>query len=267
MIRNLASVLATIVWTSLLFFPTTLSGLIMWNSDWSIWWCREVWSRGLLWVGGARLEVIDQHNCDPKRPTIYMANHQSTLDIVAHFMAVNVPFRYVAKKSLKYVPFLGWYLALTRHIFIDRGNRSSAVRSLEEAGQRIRAGTSILVYPEGTRSEDGRILPFKKGPFALALKARVPIVPVTIEGSGKVQPKNSWNITPGPVRVKIGRPIDVTPYLPDDRVGLAKAVRQVMIQDSLALGGPGGDVNEVFAAAGIEGRSGAGRTLKAPEQV
>ncbi|MGZ3461163.1 MAG: lysophospholipid acyltransferase family protein, partial [Archangium sp.] len=107
--------------------------------------------------------------------------------------------------------------------------------------------------PEGTRSGDGRVLPFKKGPFALALKARVPVVPITIEGSGKVMPKNSWNIQPGPVYVKIGKPIDTTAFAEDDRVGLARAVRDVIIAQSLELGGKGGDPERAVAAAGVEG--------------
>ena len=102
-------------------------------------------------------------------------------------------------------------------------------------------------------SDDGSVLPFKKGPFALALKSRVPVVPITIEGSGSVMPKNSWNIKPGPVYVKIGKPIDTTRFAEDDREGLARAVRDVIIQQSLELGGKGGDPERAVAAAGVEG--------------
>ncbi|MBN1205628.1 MAG: 1-acyl-sn-glycerol-3-phosphate acyltransferase, partial [Myxococcaceae bacterium] len=171
----------------------------------------------------------------------------------AHFVTVRVPFRYVAKSQLGWVPFIGWYLWVAGHIFVNRSNRAAAISSLQRAGRKIRNGTSIFLYPEGTRSPDGRILPFKKGPFALALEARVPICPVTIEGTGSIMPKNSWNIIPGPVHVKIGKPIDTTGFAADDREGLARAVREVIIAQSLELGGKGGDLQDAIAAAGHEG--------------
>jgi 1-acyl-sn-glycerol-3-phosphate acyltransferase len=168
-------------------------------------------------------------------------------------VALPVNFRFVAKKQLQLVPMVGWYLWLAGHVFIDRSNRQSAITSLETAAEKIRGGTSIFLYPEGTRSDDGSVLPFKKGPFALALKARVAVVPVTIEGSGKLMPKSTWRITPGPIRVKIGKPIDTTKFAEDDREGLARAVRDAVIADSRAMGGLGGNSDDAIAASGYEG--------------
>src|SRR5262249_20779655 len=148
----------------------------------------------VLWAGGARLVVWGRENADPRRPTIYASNHQSTSDIPALLAALPVNIRFVAKKQLRWVPIVGWYLQLAGHIIVDRSNTRSAIASLDRGAQKIRAGTSILVFPEGTRSPHRRILPFKKGPFALALKAGVPICPVTVEGSGKLMPKRSWRI-------------------------------------------------------------------------
>jgi 1-acyl-sn-glycerol-3-phosphate acyltransferase len=110
------------------------------------------------------------------------------------------------------------------------------------------------MFPEGTRSDDLSVMPFKKGPFALAMKASVPIVPVAIEGSGRLMPKNSWNITPGPVTVLLGDPIDPKAF-GDDREGLMKAVRDRIIDLSLQLGGKGGDKHTVVAGRGVEGIS------------
>jgi 1-acyl-sn-glycerol-3-phosphate acyltransferase len=182
-----------------------------------------------------------------------VSNHQSTLDIPAMFIAVPVNFRYVAKKQLKYVPVLGWYLWIGGHIFVDRGNRRSAIASLELAAQKIRNGRSIVMYPEGTRSADGRILPFKKGPFALALQAGVAVCPVTIEGTARIMPKNRWAITPGEVKIKIGAPIDASKYAALGREALMRDVRNIVITQSLELGGLGGDRDD-FATAGAEGR-------------
>ncbi|QSQ26913.1 1-acyl-sn-glycerol-3-phosphate acyltransferase [Pyxidicoccus parkwayensis] len=253
--RKLFCMFVAVVWSAVCFPLSILAMVVTLNSASSVWVARELWSPVLLWAGGAKLEVIGRENVDPNRPTIYVANHQSTIDIPAHFLAVPVPFRYVAKSQLKWVPFIGWFLALAGHVFINRTNRAKAIASLDAASAKIRGGKSIFLYPEGTRSPDGRILPFKKGPFALALKSRVPVVPVTIEGSGKLMPKNSWNITPGPIRVKVGKPIDTTGFAEDDREGLARAVREVIIADSLSLGGLGGDLDHAVADAGVEGVS------------
>ncbi|QSQ15200.1 lysophospholipid acyltransferase family protein [Myxococcus landrumensis] len=261
--RKLFCILVAGVWTFVCFFLTLFTMVLTVNASRGLWVVRRLWSPVLVWAGGGKLEVLGQENVDPNRPTIYVANHQSTIDIPAHFMAVPVPFRYVAKEQLKWVPLIGWYLALGGHVFINRSNRSKAIASLDAAAKKIRGGTSIFLYPEGTRSEDGRVLPFKKGPFALALKARVPVCPVTIEGSGKLMPKDSWNITPGPIRVKIGKPIDTTQFDEDDREGLARAVRDVIIADSLSMGGKGGDAEDVVASSGQEG-IGASRAHSTP---
>ena len=253
MLRKLWCILVVTVWSPICFTLACLAMLVTLNPSRSVWVARWIWSPVLLWAGGAKLEVIGGENVDPKRPTIYVGNHMSTLDIPAHFFAVPVDFRFVAKSQLRFVPFIGWYLWLAGHVFINRGDRSSAIASLEKAARKIRAGTSIFLYPEGTRSQDGRVLPFKKGPFALALKARVPICPVTIEGTDNVMPKNSWNISPGPVRVKIGRPIDTSGFADNDREGLARAVREQIIADSLSLGGKGGDPDTAVAAPNREG--------------
>ncbi len=252
--RKLFCMFIAAFWSGVLF-PLTVLVILILGGDASVWICRHLWSPVLLWAGGARMVVHGAENVDPKRPTIYVANHQSTLDIPAHFVAVPVAFRYVAKSQLRWVPFIGWYLWAAGHIFVNRSNRAAAIESLKVAGQKIRNGTSIFLYPEGTRSPDGRILPFKKGPFALALEARVPICPVTIEGTSKIMPKNSWDIVPGPVQVKIGKPIDTTAFAADDREGLARVVRAAIIAQSLELGGQGGDLDDAIAASGHEGFS------------
>ena len=254
MLRTLFCILVAGVWTSLMFPLAILSIIVTLRPGSSMWVARNLWSPVLLWAGGARLVVHGAENVDPERPTIYVSNHQSTIDIPALTMAVRVNFRYVAKHQLLYVPFVGWYLWLAGHILINRANRASAVASLDRAARKIRRGISIALYPEGTRSE-GEILPFKKGPFALALEAGVAVCPVTIEGSGRLMPKNSWRITPGPIHVMIGAPISAAAFGPDDREGLSRAVRKVVIDQSLALGGRGGDRDQAIAPPGPPGQS------------
>lgn len=254
MLRNVFCVLVAIVWTIVGFTGTILAMLATLNRSASMLVVQRFWSPVLLWAGGAKLEVSGLEQLDRAKPYIFISNHQSTIDIPALFRALPWDTRFVAKKQLKYVPFLGWYMWLAKFIFVDRGNHREAVRSLDDAGAQIRAGTSLIVFPEGTRSDDCTVRPFKKGPFALAMKAGVPLVPVAIEGSGKLMPKNSWNITPGPIRVRVGAPIDPAQFA-GDRVALITAVRAAIIDLNVALGGKGGDKGDAIAARGLEGIS------------
>jgi|CXWL01.1.fsa_nt_gi 1-acyl-sn-glycerol-3-phosphate acyltransferase len=252
MFRNLFCIFLAGFWTTLMFPIVALVTTLSFGRSAATYWVKYVWAPVLLWGGGATLRITGREKVPKDKPIIYLANHQSTIDIPAIFYSLPGDFRAVAKKQLKYVPFLGWYLALAGFVFIDRGNTREAIASLDEAAKRIRDGTSVLIFCEGTRSPDGRILPFKKGPFALAMKAGVHICPIVIEGSGKLMPKNSWNITPGAIDIAYGDLIDPNAF-GDDRAALVSAVRNQMIEMSLALGGKGGDRDNAVAARGHEG--------------
>jgi 1-acyl-sn-glycerol-3-phosphate acyltransferase len=241
MLRNAFCVFIAAFWTAFLFPLVSIAMLLTFNSSASMWLVKVAWSRVLLWAGGARLEVRGTENVPASGPLVFVSNHQSTIDIPALFAAIPTDFRFVAKKALMYVPILGWYMWMAKFVFVNRSHRREAIASLEKAALRIRGGISIVVFPEGTRSASLRVLPFKKGPFALAIRAGVPIVPVAIEGSGKLMPKNSWNITPGPIRVSIGRPIDPVQF-GEDRDQLLRAVRSAIIEQNLDLGGLGADL-------------------------
>ncbi|HEY1087571.1 MAG TPA: lysophospholipid acyltransferase family protein [Archangium sp.] len=254
MFRNVFCVLVAIVWTLLMGVLTFVAMIVTLNRSASMFVVQKWWSPVLLWAGGAKLSVEGLENLKPGQPYIFISNHQSTIDIPVLFTGIPWNTRFVAKKALKYVPMLGWYMWAAKFIFVDRGNHREAVRSLDEAGEQIRGGIRIMVFPEGTRSDVLTVRPFKKGPFALAMKARVPIVPVAIEGSGKLMPKNSWNITPGPIRLKVGVPIPPEKYA-EDRDGLIREVRNSIIDQSLAIGGKGGDKTNAVAARGLEGIS------------
>lgn len=239
MVRNLFCILVAVVWTSLMFPLTIIAMVLTLNRGSSMWVVQRWWSPVLLWAGGAKLEVSGQENLIKGQPYVFVSNHQSTIDIPTLFIALPGDCRFVAKKALQYVPFLGWYMWAAKFVFVDRENHRKAVRSLESAGEQIRAGASIIVFPEGTRSEDRKVQPFKRGPFALAMKARVPVVPVTIEGSGALMPKNSWKITPGPIKVRIGIPIPPE-HFAHNRELLIREVREQIIEQNVAMGGLGG---------------------------
>jgi 1-acyl-sn-glycerol-3-phosphate acyltransferase len=178
----------------------------------------------VLGSAGVRVKVTSRAKLDPKQPYVVMPNHLSAVDIWAVFLAVPVPLRFIAKKQLGQIPLFGWAMRAGRFIFIDRQNAASARRSIAEAANRIREGRSVVIFPEGTRSPDGRLGPFKKGGFHLALNSGAQIVPVAIRGTRAVMPRGSLLIRSGDVEVEIGEPIPTLGLGPEDRDALLKKV-------------------------------------------
>ena len=185
----------------------------------------RLWSRFVLWICRVELETRHPPGETPRSGAIYIANHQSQLDIPALVLAMPVDFRIVAKRSLLRIPIFGWALWLAGFIFIERGDRDRAIRSLDRAARKIRRGTSIVIFPEGTRSPDGTLLPFKKGGFVLALQAGTPIIPVSIHGGHAVLPKGSLNARPGIITVGFDTPIETHSLSLDSRDALIETVR------------------------------------------
>ena len=171
-------------------------------------WAR-LWSRGLLLASGVRLRVERAGGVEPQGRYIFMANHQSLFDIPVLLASLPGQTRFLAKQSLFRIPFFGWAIRAGGFIPVDREDRSRARDVFQAAAARLRAGTSVLVFPEETRSLDGRLLPFQRGGFLLALKSGLPIVPVGIQGTLQVQPKHRMRISPRRVEVRYGSPLAI----------------------------------------------------------
>jgi 1-acyl-sn-glycerol-3-phosphate acyltransferase len=170
----------------------------------------RLWAIIHLKVCGIRVSLEGLQNIS-EPPYIFMCNHQSVLDIFALLSSLRLSFKWIAKKELFVVPFLGWALKIGRNISIDRKNPRKALKSMGEAARRIRDGMNVIIFPEGTWSKDGTLLPFKKGGFSLALRTGVPIIPVGIKGTGKLQPEGcSVPRGKGLIHVKIGKPVYIT---------------------------------------------------------
>jgi len=159
-----------------------------------------------------------------RQSVIFMSNHESQMDPPILVAALPVPAVYIAKKELKYVPFIGWAGWAAGVIFIDRGDRERAIRSIHDAAQQIRGGKNVVIFPEGTRSRAGQMLPFKKGGFALAQDAGVPIIPMATVGGFHVLSSGSLRIRPGRYTLLMGKPIHPSDH--PDRDSLMKEVRQ-----------------------------------------
>ncbi len=191
---------------------------------------RRLWAPGLLRGAGARLDVAWEAELEPGKAVLFASNHQSMIDIPTLFVALRVPLRFVVKRELGSVPFLGWYVAAMGMVFIDRGVRGRAVRSLRRVTDILRAGNSVACFPEGTRSRDGSIGPFKSGSFAMAIEAGVPVVPVALSGTGAVLPRTGFRVRPGTIRVRVGRPIPTAGLAQAERARLAERVRDEVVR-------------------------------------
>jgi 1-acyl-sn-glycerol-3-phosphate acyltransferase len=171
----------------------------------------RAWARGLLLSSGVRVRVV-RRSAQTAPRVVFMANHQSLYDIAAMLATVPVPVRFLAKRSLFRLPFLGWGLAAAGFVPIDRVDRSRAKEAFRHALGALGENVGIVIFPEETRSLDGRIRPFRKGGFLMALKARAPIVPVGIHGTLRVRPKGRLWVEPAEVEVVFGDPIDASSW-------------------------------------------------------
>ncbi len=171
-----------------------------------------------LRIGGVRCEVTGLQRLDPQRTYLFLSNHQSLLDPLIQLVELRRDLGFLAKKELFRWPLLTPGLHWTDCVPIDRSSRERAIQSLHRAAEKLRRGVSLLAYPEGTRTPDGTLLPFRKGVFFLALEAGVPIVPVTIHGTYEAMPKGSLRCRPQSVRLIVHEPISVASYGPK-RVG------------------------------------------------
>ncbi len=171
-----------------------------------------VWARPICWANLTSVEIVGKDRIVSGQSYVVISNHQSQFDILAVNGYLMMPIRWVMKASLRKVPFLGSASDAMGHVFIDRSQNKKAIASLKEAWSRVSNGVSVLFFPEGTRSPDGRLRPFKKGAFKTALDLDLPILPISITGSFRVLPKGSVRPLPGHIQIKVHEPVDVGKY-------------------------------------------------------
>ncbi|MFV9644532.1 MAG: lysophospholipid acyltransferase family protein [Desulfobacterales bacterium] len=189
-----------------------------------------IWARFILAASRIKVEVIGLSNIDPSKSYIYMSNHQGNFDIPILQAYLSVQFRWLAKAELFNIPFFGYAMRRAGQISIDRSDRKSAFKSLNNAARIIRNGVSVLIFPEGTRSCDGNIRQFKKGGFILAVDSGVPVVPVIIHGLWPLMLKNRVFVRPGNVLIEIKKPIESAEYTRKTKDDLLKKVRYVICE-------------------------------------
>jgi 1-acyl-sn-glycerol-3-phosphate acyltransferase len=188
----------------------------------------SLWSWLILKTCMIRVEVEGAENLEPGQTYVLISNHQSLFDTPILLAYLPVSFRFLYKKSLNRIPFLGWHLFLSGHIGVERKNPTKARESLDHAAHKIRSGTSVVLFPEGTRSYDGLMRPFKRGSFRLALKAATPVVPMTIVDSHLVMKRGRVTVYPRTVKLIIDRPVSVEGLEEEDAGKLLDTVRAVV---------------------------------------
>ncbi|MDI9571214.1 MAG: lysophospholipid acyltransferase family protein [Pseudomonadota bacterium] len=191
----------------------------------------RTWARVLLAISNVRVRVIGTEHVNGETPQIFMSNHQSDFDILIILAFLPGQFRWIAKKELFRIPIFGRAMRNAGYIEIDRQHHERALQNLAEAARKIREGKSVMSFPEGTRSGDGSIKPFKKGMFHLAMEAETPIVPISIIGADKIMPKRSLKVNPGRITMVIDKPIEVSGYAEEARTELMERVRGVIVSN------------------------------------
>ena len=187
-------------------------------------WQLGMWgARGGVWLSGVRTRIVGAEHLDPKQPYIFMSNHVSNIDPPIIVPLLGRRMSILAKKELFDIPVLGTALKLANLVPVDRRNRDAAIDSVHRAVEVLKSGLSILVYPEGTRTQDGKLRQFKKGPFHMAMESGVPVVPLTIVGAYEIWPKGEFAIHPATATLVVHKPIDPKDFT--DRDQLMTAVR------------------------------------------
>ncbi len=200
--------------------------------------CMRRWSRDNLWLSRARVELEGLENIDYTGPQIFVANHSGLHDILSLSANLPIQFRWIAKKSLFNVPFMGWHMGRSGYIPIDRDNPREAAKSIIEAARIIQGGVNAIAFPEGTRSKTGALGSFHSGAFALALRTAVPLVPVSLEGSYRVIMPKTLQVNPGVIiRIRIDKPIDLSSYARSDKHRLMEEVHRIMSRNLEELRG------------------------------
>ena len=199
----------TICWIITIFcgLGSLVGTLVLMRKSSVAWIGRNIWGPWLLWVLGCKLSIERNDDIDFSKPHVFFMNHQSAIDVLVAYAVIPVDISFVAKKELKWIPFLGWAMQVGGMIFVDRSSPKRAVKGMRLAAEQVAAGTNIIAYPEGTRTQTGDLSPFKKGTFVTAMQAGVDMVPIAIHGARDLYGAQGMRVTPGPVKVKFGNPL------------------------------------------------------------
>jgi 1-acyl-sn-glycerol-3-phosphate acyltransferase len=193
-------------------------------------WGTTDWARDLLRAAGTPVRVDGLERIPRGEPVVYAANHSSMFDIWALAATLPGAVRFVAKQELARIPLLGRAMITAGHVVIDRPHPRRALEGYHQAAAVIRSGVSAVVFPEGTRSRTGELLPFKNAPFGLAIAAQVPVVPVYVHRTFAILPKGGIRVRPQPIEIRVGDPIATAGMTLEGRQALRDRVRAAIVR-------------------------------------
>lgn len=225
---NAVQILVGFLWTAFWITVALLVSLVTRGTEASLALARKVWAPGVLAICGVRLETRGLDRLPARGPLYVASNHQSNLDIPVLFAGLPYPLRFVAKRELAAIPFLGWYIRAMGMVILDRASRTSGLSSAERVATRLREGAVILSFPAGTRSRSGEVGRFKPGGFRAPIEAGAPVLPVAVWNAHRVMPAGSFSIRPGTIHLEIGSPIATAGLGPRDRSALARRVEEAV---------------------------------------
>lgn len=199
-------------------------------------WPAHIWSRCVCVFFCVRVKVVGRENLKAKQSYVFVANHQGAFDIWAILGYLNHNFKWLMKKELEKLPLVGFACKKAGYVFVDDSSLHGIKETIEEAEKRLSGGMSVVIFPEGSRSWDGKLIPFKRGAFLLAAEFKLPVVSISIDGSFKAMPRTTYNVTPGTITLTIHKPI----YPSDNGFNTKKLMKQCREEIASALP-PGSD--------------------------
>lgn len=220
------AIVATILTAIITIIMSTLFGDHKWG-----YYPAMVWSRVICALALIRVRIVGEENYDPNESYIFVANHQSILDIFLIYGWLDSRFKWIMKKEIRHIPLVGTACDAAGHIFIDRSNAIKAKHSIEKAEERLRNGSSVVIFPEGSRTRNGEVGKFKRGAFSIAADLHLPVVPITIRGAFEALPTRSLYIKPGTIEMIIHKPIDTTNLTHDNLNDFIAQTRDIIANE------------------------------------
>ena len=227
MLRSIIATVVTFAYIIIVGTPFVLHAMLTGKTD-TLYDVGVAGTKLALWLGGVRLAVKGKENIPPGRAVVFMPNHQSNCDPPA-VVSVLPYVLIMIKHEFFRIPVLGRAMLLRGFIPVERQNRERAIKAVERAGELLKAGHSFLVYPEGTRSPDGRLQAFKKGVFMMAMNAGAPIIPISVSGSHRIMRKGDMRVHPGTVRITFHPPVPTEGTTIENRPQIMEDVRKAIL--------------------------------------
>ncbi len=220
-----------VVLLTLVFAPLSIMARgIDSSGDWSH-KCNSWWSRWTCILNGVKVTVEGMEHVDLNRAQIFVANHQSYFDIFALDGFLPVQLRWMSKASIFNIPLVGWAMRAADCISVERGDKKKSYQAFLASVEKLKSGKSVVIFPEGTRSETGEIGEFKKGGHLLSARSKVPLTPATIIGSREIIKKGSGTIHPRPVKIIISPPIEWDPKKSNKGENVLEEIRQIICRN------------------------------------